>query len=152
MKKLFFLGTLCFMALSVCAQEFVDLGLPSGTKWKSVNESDLSNYNAALVEFNDNLPTYAQFEELKEKCTWEWKESGFKVTGPNGNSIFLPTTSTQDCSGDWLDSSLGSYWTSSSFGQERAWVLGLTAAGGVMGEADRCSWRAVRLVQKKMKE
>lgn len=149
MKKILFLSTLCFMALSVFAQEFVDLGLPSGTKWKLKNESDLSNYNAALVEFGNSFPTYAQFEELKENCTWEWQDSGFKVTGPNGNSIFLPTVSTRDCNGDWLDSLFGSYWTSSSLGPERAWVLGLTAAGGAMGEADRCRWCAVRLVQKK---
>ena len=40
------------------------------------------------------LPTAADFEELFSVCTTEWTEqdgvSGFKVTGPNGNSIFLP--------------------------------------------------------------
>lgn len=42
-------------------------------------------------------PSKQDFEELVEKCTWE-KEfedyifTGFRVTGPNGNSIFLPRT------------------------------------------------------------
>ena len=66
MKKILFLGIIGLMALSLSAQEFVDLGLSSGTKWKDKNESDLFNYNAALVEFGGSLPTYAQFEELKE--------------------------------------------------------------------------------------
>ena len=33
-------------------------------------------------------------EELINKCKWEWgtynNTKGYKVTGPNGNSIFLP--------------------------------------------------------------
>ena len=40
------------------------------------------------------LPTKVQVEELLEKGEWEWTEMngcrGYKVTGPNGNSIFLP--------------------------------------------------------------
>ncbi|MBO7228047.1 MAG: hypothetical protein J6V33_10770 [Bacteroidales bacterium] len=40
------------------------------------------------------LPTKAEMEELKNKCTWTWITQsgvkGYKVTGPNGNSIFLP--------------------------------------------------------------
>lgn len=40
------------------------------------------------------LPTAADFEELFNSCTKEWTEvngvAGYKLTGPNGNSIFLP--------------------------------------------------------------
>ncbi len=40
------------------------------------------------------LPTAADFEELFSLCTKEWAEQdgvmGYKLTGPNGNSIFLP--------------------------------------------------------------
>lgn len=40
------------------------------------------------------MPTEAEQYELRTKCTWEWKElngkEGYKVTGPNGNFIFLP--------------------------------------------------------------
>ncbi|MDO4164329.1 MAG: hypothetical protein Q4D56_08075 [Bacteroides sp.] len=40
------------------------------------------------------LPTADDFEELFSLCTKEWTEvdgvQGYKLTGPNGNSIFLP--------------------------------------------------------------
>lgn len=40
------------------------------------------------------LPTKSEMEELKYRCTWTWTSQsgvkGYKVTGPNGNSIFLP--------------------------------------------------------------
>lgn len=40
------------------------------------------------------MPTAADFEELFSICTKEWTEqdgvTGYKLTGPNGNSIFLP--------------------------------------------------------------
>lgn len=36
------------------------------------------------------MPSTAQFVELLAKCDWEFTGSGYKVTGPNGNSIFFP--------------------------------------------------------------
>ena len=36
------------------------------------------------------MPTTEQLKELIDKCTWEFTGSGYKVTGTNGNSIFLP--------------------------------------------------------------
>ena len=43
------------------------------------------------------LPKFAEAIELVTKCKWEWRLSydnqsinGYLVTGPNGNSIFLP--------------------------------------------------------------
>ena len=40
------------------------------------------------------MPTIAEFEELFALCTREWMEvegvAGYKFTGPNGNSIFMP--------------------------------------------------------------
>ena len=40
------------------------------------------------------MPTLAQQDELREHCTWTWTTlngvNGCLVTGPNGNSIFLP--------------------------------------------------------------
>ena len=40
------------------------------------------------------LPTKAEVQELKDKCTWEWTtrgKKGCRVTGPSGRSIFLPS-------------------------------------------------------------
>ncbi len=52
--------------------------------------------DAAYVAWGKDwrIPTAAQQKELLDNCTWEWttlnKVNGCKVTGPNGNSIFLP--------------------------------------------------------------
>ena len=40
------------------------------------------------------MPTKAEQDELRNNCTWIWTTlngvNGYKVYGPNGNSIFLP--------------------------------------------------------------
>ncbi len=40
------------------------------------------------------MPTEAEQDELRNNCTWTWTTqngvNGYKVVGPNGNSIFLP--------------------------------------------------------------
>ena len=50
------------------------------------------------------MPTSTEQVELENKCIWTWTVqngvNGYKVTGPNGNSIFLPAA------GYRLDSSL----------------------------------------------
>ena len=61
------------------------------------------------------MPTYDELTELTEKCQWQWEESdsarGYRVTGPNGNSIFLPVTGYY--SGDKLHypEAEGYYWS-----------------------------------------
>lgn len=61
------------------------------------------------------LPTKVQVEELLEKGEWEWTEMngcrGCKVTGPNGNSIFLPAAGWIQGSSLLEEGSCGSYWT-----------------------------------------
>ncbi len=53
-------------------------------------------YNAATANWGGTwrLPTKDEIDELVSKCTQEWTtlndHKGYKVTGPNGNSIFLP--------------------------------------------------------------
>ena len=55
-----------------------------------------TNYDIANVQWGHGwrLPTKAEMEELINKCKWEWgtynNTKGYKVTGANGNSIFLP--------------------------------------------------------------
>ena len=63
------------------------------------------------------MPTIAEQEELLNNCTWTWTTQngvyGRKVTGPNGNSLFLPATGYHDGSFFYSAGSLGSYWSSS---------------------------------------
>ena len=55
-----------------------------------------SSYDAARSNWGGSwrLPTQKELEELENKCKWTWTtqggHKGYKVTGPNGNSIFLP--------------------------------------------------------------
>ena len=78
-----------------------------------------SHYDAARSNWGGTwrLPTEAELEELENKCIWKWTTQngvkGYKVTGPNGNSIFLPAAgvrlgSSLDRAGEY-----GFYWSSS---------------------------------------
>ena len=63
------------------------------------------------------LPTIEELDELATKCKWEWvkqdKHKGYLVTGPNGNTIFLPTAGYRFGSGTAYQGSVGYYWSSS---------------------------------------
>ena len=68
----------------------------SKTDGKQMNDiKGNSQYDAARANWGGTwrLPTKSELEELM-KCTWKWTTQngvkGYKVTGPNGNSIFLP--------------------------------------------------------------
>ena len=55
-----------------------------------------TGYDAAWNELGTffRIPTQEEWNELNEKCQKEWityhERNGYKITGPNGNSIFLP--------------------------------------------------------------
>ena len=63
------------------------------------------------------MPTFNEIEELRNNCTWQWTTlngvTGYRVTGPNGNSIFLPAASYRDGVEVYSQGSYGSYWSSS---------------------------------------
>lgn len=54
------------------------------------------SYDAAYYQwgYDWRMPTYSEISELVENCSWRWTSVrgvyGYIVTGPNGNSIFLP--------------------------------------------------------------
>lgn len=131
------------------AQGFVDLGLPSGTLWKDKNEEGgFYTYEQAMSKFGDKLPTKEQFEELESKCQWSWTGSGYKVTGPNGNSISLPAAGYRYCSGGVSSVGYsGNYWSSTPKDSENAWYLYFNSGSVNMNYYDRCFGRSFRLVQ-----
>lgn len=73
------------------------------TDYVSTNNISGTNYDIARVKWGGNwrIPTLNEVNELINKCNWQWEEEqyngytvrGYRITGPNGNSIFLPTTS-----------------------------------------------------------
>ena len=134
---------------SLKAQGFVDLGLPSGTLWKDINEEGgFYTYDQAVSKFGNKLPTKEQFKELENSCQWTWNGSGYKVTGPNGNSITLPAKGHSYC--DWGVFGVGSYgfyWSSTPYGSDRAWYLTFGSSEVYMNYTERCTGLSVRLVQ-----
>ena len=77
-----------------------------------------TDFDVAHKEWGSDwrMPTVNEMEELVEKCTWKWSFSdgnfGARVTGPNGNSIFLPVAGYYDVNGDMhYEGSAGRYWT-----------------------------------------
>ncbi|MBO7234891.1 MAG: hypothetical protein J6V13_07905 [Paludibacteraceae bacterium] len=138
---------------SYLAQGYVDLGLPSGTLWKNSNEGGDNaryTYDEAVSKFGNNLPTYQQLRELKDKCTWTWIDigGGCRVTGPNGNSITLPAAGNRRCNGDvYLVGAKGLYWSSTPLG-DNAWSLYFVSSAVDVGYSKyRCYGLSVRLVQ-----
>ncbi|MBR0072444.1 MAG: hypothetical protein IJP95_01275 [Bacteroidales bacterium] len=83
---------------------YVDLGLPSGTKWKAENETNSNEdnyytYEEAIAAFGKKLPTKEQFMELRNECDWTWAGMGYKIVGSNGKSITLPAAGVRDPGG-----------------------------------------------------
>ena len=72
----------------------------------------------AHVCWGDNwrMPTNAEYDELFNNCTWSWVTQngvkGYRITGTNGNSIFLPITGYKDGSTLKAYASSGYYWSS----------------------------------------
>ncbi len=72
-------------------------------------------YDAARANWGGTwrLPTGREIGELFFLCSWEydvWKGvEGYKVTGPNGNSIFLPSYKEDNGAGGY--SCYGKYWS-----------------------------------------
>ena len=156
------------------AHEWVDLGLPSGTLWATMNvganapeesgdyfawgetepkenygwstykwcngsDNTLTKYctenyygtvdnrielepedDAAYVNWSPawRIPSDEQFDELRGNCSWEWTSMndviGYIVTGPNGNTLFLPAADYM--AGSWLwGEECGNYWSRTCF-------------------------------------
>lgn len=70
---------------------FVDLGLPSGTLWKSHDEPGFFSQSAKDSLYAGQLPTMLQFYELWKECTWTREQLGYRVEGKNGNHIMMPS-------------------------------------------------------------
>lgn len=77
-------------------------------------------YDVAHVKWRGDwrMPTNEEVQELIDKCTWQYTAvngvNGAIVTGPNGNSIFLPAAGYKMWSDLYSDGSVGYFWTGTS--------------------------------------
>ena len=110
--------------------------------------------DAAHVHFGDKwrMPTKEEMDELLNSCTWTWSSmngvSGYKVTGTNGNYLFLPAAggwSFTDYHGDgW-----GTVWTSSLHSTSDSSAYGLSfgsSSKDYSGDRGRYYGRSIRAV------
>ncbi len=78
-------------------------------------------YDVATAKWSGRwrMPTKEELEELKSKCIWTWGYygdcKGYKVEGPNGNSIFLPAAGQAHLSDCYVVGEAGHYWSSSVY-------------------------------------
>lgn len=179
---------------------YVDLGLPSGTRWavcnvgasqpekrgifiswgnntssreyrkentklyydeSVVNISGFNEYDAATFKWGSEwkTPSWEQFDELFTKCKWEWciynGVEGTKLTGPNGQSIFLPAYGfaqglhTQE-DGIWSGMPSCRYWTSNktNYGNDMAVYICSARSGAAMSSHPKFYGLLVRPVLK----
>ena len=73
--------------------------------------------DAAYVNWGPSwrMPTKSQYDELLANCIWTWTSingvNGRLVTGPNGNTMFMPAAGCRTGNGFDNVSALGKYWS-----------------------------------------
>lgn len=107
-----------------------------------------TQYDVARIKWGGSwrMPTFDEILELIGNCTWKWTTyngvNGQLVTGPNGNSIFLPATGYHG-SMDFYDRGSGGYYWSANGGYEGASCLsnslGFNDGGGNWGTSSNRS-------------
>ena len=114
----------------------------------------IKKYDAARYNWGGKwrMPTEAELQELCDKCTWTWMSQngveGYKVTGPNGNSIFLPAAGYRRGSSLYHAGGRGGYWSSTPREGDSyyAYILGFISDYHYMGGNFRNDGRSVRPV------
>ena len=82
-----------------------------------------TEYDAASKQWGDDwrMPTEEELYELLSFCSWQWMTINgvkcYKVIGPNGNSIFLPSAGTFNSE----HNECGCYWTGSFSDEDCHW-------------------------------
>lgn len=95
-----------------------------------------TQYDVARVKWGGSwrMPTLAECKELINKCTWTWTTyngvEGQKVTGPNGNSIFLPAAGDRYGTGVYYQGSGGYYWSGTLYEGDSGLAYYLRSSGG----------------------
>ena len=93
-----------------------------------------TKYDAAHVTLGGtwHMPTYAEFTELKDECEWKYTVmngvNGYRVTGPNGKSIFLPCADSKENESAYPaapSDTYGHYWSSMGMANDPGYAYSL---------------------------
>ncbi len=80
-----------------------------------------AEYDAATANWGSDwrMPTLDEMKALIDECTWEWTSvngvNGRKVTGPNGNFIFLPAAGFRYGTSLYSAGDYGYYWSATPY-------------------------------------
>ena len=100
------------------------------------------------------MPTLNEGLELINKCIWKWTQykgvNGYMITGPNGNSIFLPVTGNPWNDNPGVDGTGGFYWAGTIVPDAERFAYGLKFGSDGKGwyQSSRVYGRTVRPVTK----
>ena len=99
-----------------CTKYYADDNL-----WTLLPDDDAATFNLGSPW---RMPTFEELKELIKKCTWKKTKVngviGFKVIGPNGNNIFIPSGGYQYEKTKFGIPYDARYWTSSLYGDSFA--------------------------------
>ena len=102
------------------------------TPYAEISNIRLTDKDVAHVKLGGNfsIPTSVELNLLKDSCTWSWQSSfngtpGYKITGKNGNVIFLPAAGYRYQSQNNEINTRGCYRSSQlvASGQKKNWYL-----------------------------
>ncbi|MBQ9077839.1 MAG: DUF1566 domain-containing protein [Muribaculaceae bacterium] len=124
-------------------------------KYEVIGNLSSSVHDAATFRWGGNwrIPSRDEFDELINKCTWEWfiykGVNGYKVTGPNGNSIFLPAAGYKHGTTHDNPEAYGVYWTSTSYNADQgyAWNVFFSNSGHGLYNSGRTNGMTIRPVR-----
>lgn len=111
-------------------------------------------YDAARANWGGNwrMPTKEECEELERVCKWTWAiqggHKGYKITGPNGHSIFLPAAGWREESSLSFAGDYGFLWSSTpdESNTQRAFSPNFSRSSYYVGGDNRDNGRSVRPV------
>lgn len=113
-----------------------------------------TKYDAARQRWGGQwrLPTRSEIADLTNKCTWTQETlngvAGYRVTGTNGNSIFLPAAGYQDGTERKEEGTGGFYWSGNIDRSMTSAAFNLNFRGyDAQWSANRCYGFSVRAVK-----
>lgn len=105
-----------------------------------------ASHDAATINMGGNwhIPTLDDFEELITNCTWTWTSmnevDGCLLTGPNGNSMFLPAAGGMGGEEVHNDKTCGIYWLNSIFPNDTEYAWGILSDADTIKRTSYCRY------------